>query len=861
MNSESVMVGIDLGTTNSVIAVVGEYPDQGVVFGPVTVLWDDFERRTHASAVCKVDGELLVGEDAKSLATEGYAPVRFAKKYMGTNERFRVGDEEWSAQQVSAEVLKHLCAIAAKALGVEVQAAVVTHPAYFDALAIDATKKAGQLAGLDMEGRLTMEPVAAAMAYTHENKKPHMRVLIYDLGGGTFDITLVERTGGNFRPIAFGGDRELGGYNFDKKIAMRMLKSLRGKGYTLNVDPNAPERDRHWASLMHHAEQLKIKLSQPGAPKADLRISGVFKDDSSPPKSVQLSFTLTQSEFLELIEPEIAKTIRETCEVLQRANVLPQGTEIIDDALKEKIQREVDFLVLVGGSCRLPAIRQRLQEAFGLEPQFDEDVLDLSVAIGAAMIAATSGTTQDGVFLKHVPTSTDRRKIGVSGRVLPSDEFPVPENFSATVTGGLAEEATAVTGKEGGFFMEVELIEDCENELDLQIDDPNGKEFFRRSFTVTHSKGTPPPPPPPKAALPKPISVDSDTGFFKVAGEGVTLPYTKSFPFFTTQELREISIDLYQEDVQLGEILLKVDTPVPSNTRGELQVSIAENYAMEVTASVPSLSISKTQKIQLEPLVIPSVEDLKHEFSSLCASYHSQLENSPAGEAKARVAAECDRIIEETEELLEDEHPERMQIYMNIKRLFLKIKQLPVAGTFTPTSAEMEARFQQARGLLPQAINKQPAIADQKLDQTLDSLQQESRRAYQAENHADWEQIGETVNQVIVQLERILQGAEMPPPPPPPPRVKQIIEQALLQLQMAVVEKERSGDLSQEQAARCQADLQQAAAKLNAVDLSQEDRAIQQLRSVYLQHVKPVADELDRLGKPGEPKRPPIRFN
>jgi len=860
MNSESVMVGIDLGTTNSVIAVVGQYPDRGVVFGPVTVLWDDFERRTHASAVCRVDGELIVGEDAKSLATEGYTPVRFVKKYMGTNAAFRVGEEEWSAQQVSSEVLKHLCAIAAKALGVEVRAAVVTHPAYFDALAIDATKQAGQLAGLDMEGRLTMEPVAAAMAYTHEFKKPHMRALIYDLGGGTFDITLVERTGGTFRPIAFGGDRELGGYNFDKKIAMRMLQSLRDKGYTLDIDANQPERDARWASLMHHAEQLKIRLAQPGVPKADLRIPGVFKDDSSPPKAVQLSFTLAQKEFLELIEPEIAKTLRETCEVLERANVLPKGTETIDDGLKEKIRSEIDFLVLVGGSCRLSAVRRRLEETFGLPPQFDEDVLDLSVAIGAAMIAATSGTTQDGVFLKHVPTSTDRRRISVSGHVLPSDEFPVPEHFSATVTGGLAEDATTVTGKEGGFFLEVELIEDCENELELEIDDPTGKEFFRRTFTVGHSKSTPPPPSPPKAALPKAISVDSATGFFEVAAEGVTLPYANSFPFFTTEELREIPIKIYQEDVELGEIPLKLDTPVPANTRGELQVSIAENYAMEVTASVPSLSISKPRKIQLAPLEIPALERLDQDFRELCASYRAQLENSPDGEAKARVAAECDRLIEETKALFEDGHPERMQIYMNIKRLFLKIKQLPVTGTFSPPPAEMETRFQRARELLSQAVHKQPAIADQKLDQTLDSLQQESQRAYRGENHADWEQIGETVNQIIQQLERVLRGGQQPSLPPPP-ITKQMIEQEMLQLQIAVVEKERSGDFSHDEAVRHQADLEQAAAKLNAVDLSQGDRASQQLVAVYLQHVKPVADDLDRLTKPGERKRPPIRFN
>ena len=280
---DSIVVGIDLGTTNSVVAVPGQYPDHGIVFGNVTVLWDEFKRLTHASAVCKVESDLVIGDDAKELASEGYTPVRFVKKYMGTKESFKVGEEEQSPEQVSALILRHLCDLAAKSLGVKVEGAVITHPAYFDGIAISATQEAGNLANLNVAG-LLMEPVAAAMAYTEDDERAKLRVLVYDLGGGTFDVTLVDRSGPTFLPISFGGNRELGGYNFDKKIASKMLTALREKGYVLNIDAEHPERDSRWAALMHYAEEIKFKLSSENSTKGTIRIPSVFKDDSTPLK-------------------------------------------------------------------------------------------------------------------------------------------------------------------------------------------------------------------------------------------------------------------------------------------------------------------------------------------------------------------------------------------------------------------------------------------------------------------------------------------------------------------------------------------------------------------------------------------------
>lgn len=829
------IVGIDLGTTNSVIAIPGDYPDKGVKYGPVTVIFDEVERLIHASAVCMVDGQLVVGDDAKQLAAEGYTPVRFVKKYMGTRETFRVGpDVEWTAEQVSAEVLKHLVRFTEKALGVKIDRAVVTHPAYFDALAINATKNACRLAGLDVEGRLMMEPIAAAMAYTHDDERPNLRVLVYDLGGGTFDITLVDRTSGAFRPLAFGGDRELGGYNFDKKIATRMLQSLRDKGYVINIDANYPERDPRWASLMHHAEQIKIKLSS--AAKADVRVPGVFKDDSTPPKAVQLAFSMTVKEFNELIDPEISKTIRQTHEVLQKAG---------------RRADEVHRLVLVGGSSRIPSIRERLQAEFGLEPQYDEDVLDLSVAVGAAMIGAISGSAEGGVFLDHIPEAVDNVELAVSGRVQASDEIPDPSNFTVTIAGGATDEVVALTGPDGGFFAEVPLFPDQENELSLTITSPQGRTIYERTLSVRHDSAAEPPPPPPPPALPKPICVDSVTGLVEIAAENETLPLKKTKSFVTVRELTEVPIDIYQEDVQLGTLLLKgFSTPVPPNCQVDLVLEINTDYAMQFTANVPSTNVSSSQAIQLIPPPVPTVEELRHRFAELKTLYRSQLENTPDGPAKARIAAECDRLVEEAEELLNEDHPERMQADMLLRRLFLQVKQLAAGGGLKPPKAEVEAQFRKARKLLPDAIAKEPALAEQDYEATLKALETEAERAYQAGNAGDWSRFAAKIDEIVKTLEHIITPpgrAELPPPP----ITQMLLLQEIGQMQQQLQAKQQSGALPPQNAARCQTELQQAMSKVQKVDVSKGDAANMELIQIYQQHLKPVSDMLGTGGRAG----------
>ncbi len=819
MQTHGIVVGIDLGTTNSVIAIPGQYPEFGVVFGDVTVIWDAFERMIHASAVCQVDDQIMVGDDAKALAAEGYTPVRFVKKSMGTDQRFRIGDQEVSPEQVSAYVLRHLCEFVEKALDVRISGAVITHPAYFDGVAINATKEAGKLAKLDVAG-LLMEPVAAAMAYTADDERASLRVLVYDLGGGTFDVTLVERSGSTFRPVGFGGDRELGGYNIDKKLAIEMLKSLREKGYVFNIDVEQPERDSRWATLMHYAEQLKFKLSG-NAAKGDIRVPAVFKDDSSPPKAVQLSYSMSRADFLKLIEPEIAKTIDQSKKVLDSANVSPD---------------DLDFLVLVGGSCRLQVIHDRLKEEFKLEPQFNEDVLDLSVAVGAAMVAAAAGTTEGGVQVKHVPEETDDPLLPISGQVHPSDKTQQVANLVVTVDGGSGGSYSSMTSAEGKFYVEVDLIENSENELRLSINGADGALIFERTYNVFHDiEVRPAVEHEVSAMLPKTVSAETASGLRELAAEGVTLPFKNSVLFRTLKELTEISIDLYQEDVQLTTILISgFSKPVPAQARVELEIEVGADYTLKATAKVPSAEIEKMQEVKLAPLVIPPVDALRQQFREIKTQYESQLENTPDGTGKAQMGAEGDRIVEEAEELLASEFVERLQVYMLIKRLFLLTKKLASAGTLTPPKSELDAKVAEAKELLSQAIRKQPALSDQNYDAIIAALEAAVERAYLQTDQTAWQHSDEKLEEIIYTFKSILEGGG-----PSLDDIDATMMQMWLTSEISRVRSEAaSKNLDSDRAARCEAELSAAEKKLSQLDMSNDRAAKQQMIGIYQQHIK-----------------------
>lgn len=829
--------GIDLGTTNSVIVVPGQFPDLGVVFGDVTVIADEFGRLTHASAVCLgMEGELVVGNDALELARQGFSPIRFVKKFMGTTKTFRLGERELTPEEVSALVLRYLVDFAQKRLHAKIDRAVITHPAYFDGLAIKATRKAGELAGLEVASLLE-EPTAAAIACASDDENESLCGLVYDLGGGTFDVTVLERFKASFNRLRCGGNRELGGYNVDRKIALAMLEGLAGKGYKLTIDQEKPERDPRWNTLMYYAERLKCELGR-GAPKADVVQPSVFQDDSQPKKGVQLRYTLSQLDFCKLIEPEVKQTIDETRRVLTAAGITAAGSAAAGEPAGKTAAKQIDRLFLVGGSCRIVAIQKRLQDEFGLPAQFDDDVLDLSVAVGAGMVAATLGSREGSVTMGYVPEETREALLVISGLVAAGPETPQIANLAVTVSGGQGPPVVALTGPSGSFLIETPLVKESENHLALSIASGDGKVLFSREFSVWHSGEAREAGSVVRPMLAQAISVLTDKGPDELAKEGEYLPY-KCSPqeFKTKQEATTLPITLYQDNVVLTSVELTGFTrPIPTNTKVLIEIEINRDYELKATVRVPDAAIEKTQEIKLTPLQVPSLDQLRSDFLEKRVAFQTQLENSPPGPRTAEVAATGDLLVAETEELLAEKMPEVMRIFMNIRRLDLLTWKLPRAPSLDPPKAELLKRLSSCRGLLPAAHVRQPELAHQRIDKTLDALEAQIPIAERDEDSEMWKQIGD-------RLEEIEQGLQPPKPPPPAPLLKMILLQAIQEVRQTIRSK---SDLAESVRNSALSLLQEGESRVNSVSLANEDAARGQLLAAYHEYVK-KAEEMTKV--------------
>ena len=347
------IVGIDLGTTNSEVAIAFD--------GTPQVIRLDDDGIVPSVVGLDAEGRLLVGREAHNQAV--LAPertVRSIKRQMGTDERVSMGAESYSPQEISAFILKALKARAEQALGRPVNKAVITAPAYFTDAQRQATREAGALAGLEVV-RIINEPTAAALAYEGQKGESH-RVLVYDLGGGTFDVSVVQIESGVVEVLASTGDTHLGGDDFDQLILERLIAHM---NTSLGLDGAGDDRMLR-ARLLRAAETAKIALSS--APYARIEEDHVGEVDG---EARHVSFELSRRDFEEMIAPLLDRTMEAVSRALTDAMVRPS---------------QIDRILLVGGSTRIPRIAALLSERLGQEAHGEVDP-DLCVALGAAVQA------------------------------------------------------------------------------------------------------------------------------------------------------------------------------------------------------------------------------------------------------------------------------------------------------------------------------------------------------------------------------------------------------------------------------------------------------------------------------------------
>ena len=345
------IIGIDLGTTNSCVAVM-----EG---GEPTVIANAEGFRTTPSVVAfKKDGQRLVGDNAKRQAvTNAEGTVSSIKRHMGTDYKVTIDGKSYTPQAISAMILQKLKADAEAYLGEKVTEAVITVPAYFNDAQRQATKDAGKIAGLDVK-RIINEPTAAALAYGLDNEN-EQKIMVYDLGGGTFDVSVIEIGDGVIEVLATSGDNRLGGDDFDKKIMDYMVADFKGKtGIDLSNDKMAMER------VKAEAEDAKKKLSS--ATQVEISIPFITANEQGPQ---HLNMTLTKAKFDELTRDLVERTAVPVQNALKDAGITAA---------------ELSKVLLVGGSTRIPAVQDKVKQLTGHEPSKKMNP-DECVALGASI--------------------------------------------------------------------------------------------------------------------------------------------------------------------------------------------------------------------------------------------------------------------------------------------------------------------------------------------------------------------------------------------------------------------------------------------------------------------------------------------
>ena len=390
------IIGIDLGTTNSCVSVM-ENGEAKVIANPEGL-------RTTPSVVAFKNGEIIVGEAAKRQAVTNKETVMSIKRHMGTSYKEHVNGKDYTPQEISAMILQNLKATAESYLGESVNRAVITVPAYFNDAQRQATKDAGKIAGLEVE-RIINEPTAAALAFGVDKLDKEQKVLVYDLGGGTFDVSILDLADGMFEVLATAGDNHLGGDDFDQAIMNWIVAEFKKEqGVDLSNDKMAMQR------VKEAAEKAKKDVS--GMMQTQISLPFISAGPAGP---LHLELTLTRAKFDELTHDLVMRTEGPVRQALSDAGMSPN---------------DIDQVLLVGGSTRIVAVQESVKRLLGKEPNKSvnpDEVVSMGAAIQGGVIA---GDVKDIVLLDVTPLSLGIETMGGVMTVLIERNTTIPTTKS-----------------------------------------------------------------------------------------------------------------------------------------------------------------------------------------------------------------------------------------------------------------------------------------------------------------------------------------------------------------------------------------------------------------------------------------------
>ncbi len=374
----SKIIGIDLGTTNSCVAVME---------GKNKIILENSEgKRTTPSVVAFKNGEIIVGDSAKRQAVTNPDTIISVKRLMGSSEKIKANGKEYTPEEISAMILQYLKKFAEEKIGQKIDRAVITVPAYFNDAQRHATKNAGKIAGLKVE-RIINEPTAAALAYGLDKQDHEQKIVIYDLGGGTFDVSILDMVEGTFEVLATSGDNRLGGDDWDQEIINWLSKSIKADhNVDLSKDKMAMQR------LKDAAEKAKINLS--GVKQTQILLPFLSMTDNGP---LNVEKTLTRSEFEKMTHHLLMRTKQPLLEAIRDAKIA---------------KHEINEVLLVGGSTRMPAVQELVKTELGktLNRSINPDEV---VAVGAAIQGGVlTGDVKDVLLLDVTPLALGIETLG-----------------------------------------------------------------------------------------------------------------------------------------------------------------------------------------------------------------------------------------------------------------------------------------------------------------------------------------------------------------------------------------------------------------------------------------------------------------
>ena len=393
----SKIIGIDLGTTNSCVSVM-EGKDVKVITNPEG-------NRTTPSVVSFKDGEIIVGDAAKRQAATNKNTIASIKRKMGTDEKVDVDGKKYSPQEISAMILQYMKKYAEGYLGEPVTKAVITVPAYFNDAQRQATKDAGKIAGLEVE-RIINEPTAAALAFGIDKTDTEQKVLVFDLGGGTFDVSILDLADGTFEVLATAGDNHLGGDDYDAVIVNWMVEQFKNEHHGIDLSKDRMSMQR----LKEAAEKAKKDLSS--MVSTHISLPFISADESGP---LHFDADLSRANFDKMTKHLVDRTVGPVRQALKDADLTPA---------------DIDQVLLVGGSTRIPAVQEAVKAELGKEPNKSvnpDEVVSMGAAIQGGVI---SGDVKDVLLLDVTPLSLGIETLGGVMTVLIPRNTTIPTSKS-----------------------------------------------------------------------------------------------------------------------------------------------------------------------------------------------------------------------------------------------------------------------------------------------------------------------------------------------------------------------------------------------------------------------------------------------